>query len=181
MRSCLSLAASYSAGRKSIYRWPWSSKFGLTYRLKLGRTFLTWCEMFVTLTFFSQLGGYSPACQYQPFFSSSYSNMADGFCFPVYANTDLKGRSNRGLAKITMLSPSGGIREKPWLPTNSCSNEVITACQYPCMAGVQKPSHSEPRAVIALKHYLQNSKAMCCRKGWTKVKDSIRKERNVLI
>ena len=113
MRSCLSLAASYSAGRKSIYRWPWSSKFGLTYRLKLGRTFLTWCEMFVTLTFFSQLGGYSPACQYQPFFSSSYSNMADGFCFPVYANTDLKGRSNRGLAKITMLSPSGGIREKP--------------------------------------------------------------------
>ena len=35
-----------------------------------------------------------------------------------------------------MLSPSRGIREKPRLPTNSCSNEVIIACQYPCMPRV---------------------------------------------
>ena len=44
MRSCLSLAASCSTGRGSICRWPWSSRLGLTCRLKLGRTFLTRCR-----------------------------------------------------------------------------------------------------------------------------------------
>ena len=107
--------------------------------------------MFVILTFFSQLRGYSPACQYHPFFTSSHSKMADGFCFLVYDNTDLEGKSNRELAEITISSPLGGIREKPQLPTNSCLNEVITACQYLCMAGVQRPSLSEPKTVTALK------------------------------
>ena len=40
---------------------------------------------------------------------------------------------------MTALSPPGGIREKPQLPFNSCSNEVIIACQYPCIVGVQMP------------------------------------------
>ena len=53
--------------------------------------------------------------------------------------------------RITIPSPSGGMREKPRLPTNSCSNEVIMAYQYPCIAGVQRPSLSEPGIVTALK------------------------------
>ena len=146
--------------------------------LSLAGPFLLGAEMFVTLTFFSQSGGYSPVCQYHPFFSSSHSKMADGFYFLVYANTNLKGRSNRGLAEMTISSPSGEIREKPRLPTNFCSNEVITACQYPCMAGVQRPSLSEPGMVIALKCYLQNSKAVCHRKGRIEVEDSMRKEKS---
>ena len=44
MRSHLSLASSCSAGRGSTCRWPWSSRLGLTSRLKLSRTFLAWCE-----------------------------------------------------------------------------------------------------------------------------------------
>ena len=76
--------------------------------------------------------------------------MADRLCFLAYANTDLKGRSNRGLAEIIALSLSGGIR----LPNNSFSNEVITACQYLCMAGVQIPSLYEPGTVIAVKRFL---------------------------
>ena len=44
IRSRLSLASSCSAGRGSICRWPWSSRLGLTCRLKLGRTFLTRCR-----------------------------------------------------------------------------------------------------------------------------------------
>ena len=144
--------------------------------LSLVGPFLLGVEMFVTLTFFSQPEGYSPACQYHPFFSSSHSKMADGFCFLVYANIDLEGRSKRGLAEITILSPSGGIREKLRLPTNSCSNEVITACQYPCMARVQRPSLSEPGTITAIKRWLQNSKAVGHKKGRTEVGDSIRKE-----
>ena len=41
VRGCLSLTASCSAGRGSICRWPWSSRFGLAYELKLGKTLLT--------------------------------------------------------------------------------------------------------------------------------------------
>ena len=65
--------------------------------------------------------------------------MADRLYFLAYATTDLEGRSSRGLAEMTALSSLGGIKEKPRLPTNSCSNEVITAYQYPCMVGVQMP------------------------------------------
>jgi len=54
--------------------------------------------------------------------------MADRLYFLAYANIDLEGRSNQGLAKMTILSPSGEIREKPRLPINSYSNKVITAC-----------------------------------------------------
>ena len=43
MGSCLPLAALCSAGRGTICRWPWSSRLGLTSRLKLSRTFLAWC------------------------------------------------------------------------------------------------------------------------------------------
>ena len=137
--------------------------------LSLAGPFLLGVGIFVTLTFFSQLGGYSLVCKYHPFFSSSHSKMADGFCFLVYANTDLEGKSK-------LLSPSRGIREKLRLPTNSCSNEVIIACQYPCMARVQRPSLNEPGTVTVVKRWLQNSKAMGHRKGWTEVGDSIRKE-----
>ena len=62
--------------------------------------------------------------------------MADRLCFRAYANTDLEGRSNRGLAEMTTLSLLGGIREKLRLPISYFANEVITACQYPCMGGV---------------------------------------------
>ena len=41
VRGCLSLAALCPAGRGSICRWPWSSRFGLTCKVKLGRTLLT--------------------------------------------------------------------------------------------------------------------------------------------
>ena len=44
MRSRLSLASSCSASRGSTCRWPWSSRLGLTCRLKLDRTFLTRCR-----------------------------------------------------------------------------------------------------------------------------------------
>ena len=64
------------------------------------------------------------------------------------------------------------------LPSNSYSNKVITACQYPCIAGVQRPSLSEPGTVTALKRCLQKSKAVCLRKGLTEVGDSMRKERS---
>ena len=84
----------------------------------------------------------------------------------------------RGLTEITIPSPLGGIREKPQLPTNSCLNEVIAACQYPCIARVQRPSLSEPGTVTALKRCLHNSKVVCRRKGQTEVGDSIRKERS---
>jgi len=117
-------------------------------------------------------------CQYHLSFSSSHSKMADPFCFLAYAYTDLEGMSNQGLAEITILSPLRGIREKPRLPTNSCSNEVITACQHPCMAGEQRPSLSELGMVTVLKRCLQNSKAVSCRKGQAEVGDSIRKERS---
>ena len=80
---------------------------------------------------------------------------------------------------MTALSPLGGIREKPWLPINSCSNEVITACQYPCIARIQMPSLCEPWIVIAIKCLLQNSKAACRRNGRMEVGDSIREERSL--
>ena len=96
----------------------------------------------------------------------------------AYVKTNLEGKSNRGLGEIIALSPSGGTREKPWLPTNSFSNEVITACQYPCIARVQRPSFSELETVTAVKCWLQNSKAVGCRKGRIEVGDSIRKERS---
>ena len=146
--------------------------------LSLVGPFLTDAGTFITLAFFSQPKGQSPVCQYHPFFSSSHSKMADRFCFLAYANKDLEGRSDRGLGETTMLSPSGGMREKPRLPANSCSNEVITACQYPCIAGVQRPSLSELGTMTALKRCLQKSKAVCHRKGLTEVGDSIRKERS---
>ncbi|KAL4602421.1 hypothetical protein ACB092_10G052200 [Castanea dentata] len=103
--------------------------------------------------------------------------MADRLYFLVYANTDLEGRSNRGLAKTIAPSPSGGIRENPRLLNNSFSNEVITVCQYPCMVAIQTPSLCEPRIVTAVKRLLQNSKAVCRRNGRIKVGDSIREER----
>ena len=81
--------------------------------LSLVGPFLLSAGMFVTLTFFSQPRGYLTACQYHLFFSSSHLKMADEFCFLVHANTDLEDKSQRGLAEITILSPSGGIREKP--------------------------------------------------------------------
>ena len=81
--------------------------------LSLVGPFLLSAGMFVTLTFFSQPRGYLPACQYHLFFSSSHLKMADEFCFLVHANTNLEDKSKRGLAEITILSPSGGIREKP--------------------------------------------------------------------
>ena len=80
-----------------------------------------------------------------------HSNIADQLCFLAYATTNLVGRCNRELAKITALRPSGGMRENSWLPNNSYSNEVITAFQYPCMAVVQIPSLCEPGILTALK------------------------------
>ena len=82
------------------------------------------------------------------------------------------------MAEINALSLLGEIRENPWLPNNSFSNEVITTCQYPCMAGVQIPSLYELGIVTAVKRFLQNSKAMCRRNGQTEVGDSIREERS---
>ena len=41
VKGFLSLTALYFAGRGSICRWLWSSRFGLACRLKLGRTLLT--------------------------------------------------------------------------------------------------------------------------------------------
>ena len=40
MKGSFSLAAPCPAGRGSICRWPQSSRFGLAYRLKLGKTLL---------------------------------------------------------------------------------------------------------------------------------------------
>ena len=105
--------------------------------------------------------------------------MANQLYFLAYANTDLKGRSNRGLAEMTVLSPSRGIREKPRLPINSCSNEVIIACQYPCIARVQMPSLSEPGIVTVVKRLLQISKAACRRNGRMEMRGSMREERSL--
>ena len=65
--------------------------------------------------------------------------------------------------------PSGGMRENPWLPNNSFSNEVITTCQ--CNATVQRPSLCEPRIVTAVKRLLQNSKVLGCKNVRTEVAD----------
>ena len=163
MLPCVLLAGGASVGGLGV------AGLDLLADLSLAGPFLLSIGMFITLTFFSQPGGYSLVCQYHPFFFSSHSKMADGFCFLVYVNTNLEGKSK-------LLSPSGGIREKLRLPTNSCSNEVITACQYLCMARVQRPSLSEPGTITAIKRWLQNSKAMGHKKGRTEVGDSIRKE-----
>ena len=151
---------------------------GLLADLSLVGSFLIGAGTFITLTFFSQPGGQTLMCQYHPFFSSSHSKMVNQFYFLAYASTDLEGRSNRGLGETTILSPSGGMREKPRLPTNSCSNEVITACQYLCIAKVQRPSLYESGTVTTLKRCLQKSKAVCHRKGLTEVGDSMRKEKS---
>ena len=82
---------------------------------------------------------------------------------------------------MTALSPSGGIREKPQLPINSYSNEVIIACQYLCIVGVQMPSLYEPRIVTVVKRLLQNLKAACRRNGRVEVGNSIREERSLRI
>ena len=74
---------------------------------------------------------------------------------------------------MTALRPSGGMRENTRLPNNSYTNEIITACQYPCMAVVQIPSLCDLGIVTAVKCLLQNLKALCCRNGQTKVRDSI--------
>jgi len=63
------------------------------------------------------------------------------------------------------------MRENPWLPNNSYLNEVITACQYPCIAAVQRPYLCEPEMVTTMKFLLQNSKALGRRNGQTKVVD----------
>ena len=101
MLPCVLLVGGASVGGRGI------AGFDLLPNLSLAGPFLLGAEMFVTLTFFSQPRGYSPVCQYHPFFSSSHSKMVDEFCFLAYANTDLEGRSNRGLTEITIPSPSG--------------------------------------------------------------------------
>ena len=112
-----------------------------------------------------------------------HSNIADQLYFLAYATTNLVGRCNRKLAKITALRPSGGMRENSWLPNNSCSNKVITTYQYQCVAVVQILPLYEPGIATTLKRLLQNSKAMCHKNGRTKVKDSMMEEviQNILI
>ena len=127
--------------------------------------FFAGVRRFTTFTFFSQLVGYSPAYKYHPFFFACHSNIANRLCFLVFVTTNLVGRSNRGLAKMIAWRPTGGMRENPWLPNNSYSNEVITACQYPCMVAVQMPSLYDPEMVTAVKCLLQNSKRLCRKNG----------------
>ena len=108
-------------------------------------------EMFVTFTLFSQPIGWSPAYQNHLFSFSTHSNIENWLYFLAYATTDLVGRSNWGLAEITALRLSGGMRENPQLPNNSCLNEVIMAYQYLCIVAVQITSFYEPIIVTAIK------------------------------
>ena len=109
--------------------------------------FFTSAERFITFTFFSQLVGYSLAHKYHPFSFAYHSNIADQLYFLAYVTTNLVGRSNRGLAEMIACRPSGGMRENPRLPNNSCQNEIITAYRYLCIAAVQIPSLCEPGMV----------------------------------
>ena len=115
------------------------------------KPFFAGAGKFNTLTFFSQPVGYSPAYRYHPFSFSFRSNIADLLYFLAYATTNLVGSNNRGLAEIIARRPSGGIRENLWPSNNSYPKEVITACQYPCIANVQRPSLCEPVIVTTMK------------------------------
>ena len=79
---------------------------------------------------------YPPAYKYHLFSFSYHSNMADLHCFQAYATANLVGSNNHRLAEIMSWRSLGEIRENPRPPNNSCPKEVITACQYPCIAVV---------------------------------------------
>ena len=115
------------------------------------KPFFAGAGKFNTLTFFSQPVGYSPAYRYHPFSFSFRSNIADLLYFLAYATTNLVGSNNRGLAEIIARRPSGRIRENLWPFNNSCLKEVIMACQYPCIANVQRPSLCELVIVTTMK------------------------------
>ena len=91
---------------------------------------------------------------------------------PNVCHHKLVGNNNRGLAKIMAWRLLEGIRENPWPPNNSHPKEVITACQYPCITAVQRPSFYEPGMVTAMMCLLQNLKALGHRKCRTEVVDS---------
>ena len=128
---------------------------------------------FVAFTLFSQPMGKSPAYQNHPFSTTSHSNIANRLYFLAYDTIELMGRSSQRLAEMVVWRPLGGIRENPQLPNNSCLNEIITACQYSCIAVVQIPSLCEPGTVTVVKCLHQNSKALCCRNGRTEVGESM--------
>ena len=64
------------------------------------------------------------------------------------------------------------MKETARLRNNSFLNEIITACQYLCIAAVQRPFLCEPGMVTIVKCLLQNLKELGRKNVRTEVVDS---------